>query len=168
MDEEILNEHPPSVTVGPSRLKSAVLGLVLLVCGVAIGSVTTAVMFNRGPWRELGKFGHAPDEIANRMKEKYNLSDEQAKQLMTIFEEHGDKLAQIRAEVQPRVDAEHEALQSAVEKILTPEQAADWRADFEKMRNSWRQRRGDISNASKHRHKMGPDDRPPHNGKDGE
>jgi hypothetical protein len=133
---------PPGVRRG--WLRNLALGLVLLLCGAAIGSVVTAVVVERGPFHGMKRPEHLSELIAHRIKTKYGLNDEQEQKLRGIFEEHGKKLADIRADVQPRVEAEHEALQKAVETVLTPEQASDWEKEFEQMRRAWHFRGGDA------------------------
>jgi hypothetical protein len=125
------------------RLRSLLLGVVLLACGAAIGSVTATVVIERQPPHGVRRGEHLPELIAQKMKDKYGLTDDQKLRLQAIFEEHGKRLSDIRAEVQPRVEAEHDALRKGVETVLTPEQAADWRNEFEQMRRPWHLRGSD-------------------------
>ncbi len=148
-----MSDHEPTlVSAEPParrrRSRSLLLGLVLLLCGAAIGGVTTALAL-RGPFMHgMPKPEELAQHMAHRMKIDYNLGDEQEQRLVAIFEEHGNKLMAIRSEVQPRVEAEHEALQAAVEQVLTPEQAADWRKEFEQKRRPWGPRKGDLPRGS--------------------
>lgn len=137
MVEQDREQAPASRRV---RLRSLVLGIVILLCGGAIGSVITALVIERAPSHGMRRPDHLPESIAQKMQEEYGLTDAQRQQLVTIFTEHGKKLADIRTEVQPRVEAEHEALRRAVDTVLTPEQAAQWREEFEQMRRPWRHR----------------------------
>lgn len=139
-------EQTPEILVAPVNrrlwVRSLVLGIVILVCGGVIGSVVTAVAIGHRQPPRTWRWDRLPEDIAKEMRGKYDLNQEQEQRLVTVFQEHREKLSGIRAEVQPRVEAEHEALRSAVEGILTPEQAAQWRTEFEQMRRPWHHREG--------------------------
>ena len=123
--------------------RSLLLGFVILLCGAAIGCVITALVIEKRPAH--GKRPpRMPEQIAEEMQREFNLNDEQTQQILAVFHEHWKKLSEIRAEVQPRVEAEHEALRATVESILTPEQAAQWRNEFEQVRRPWRHLQGDA------------------------
>ena len=120
-------------------LRSLLLGIVILICGSVIGSVTTAILLQ--PSSEHGHRGdRLPQNIAERMQKKYGLTDDQRQRLQVIFDEHIKKLSAIRTEIQPRMDAEQEALRQSVEPVLTPDQAKRWREEYENMRKQWHQR----------------------------
>ena len=138
MSDNELDETPQAVPRRRAWLPNLVLGLVILLCGVAMGSIVTAVVLRRPPMHGMRRPEQLPDKIASEMRVKYGLNDEQEQRLRVVFTEHGEKLSDIRAEVQPRVEAEHEALRRAIEGVLTPEQASRWREEFEKMRAPWR------------------------------
>ena len=128
--------------------RSLALGFVILLCGAVIGSVVTALVIEEKPAHGR-RPEWSPEQIAEKMQRKYNLTDDQAKQVLAVFQEHGKKLSEIRAEVQPRVEAEHEALRATVEGILTPEQAAQWRVEFEQMQRPWRHSSGESASSNK-------------------
>ncbi len=148
----MVENDPDEAPVAPvnrrARLRNLALGVIILLCGAAIGAVVTALVIERT--HGMHKGDRLPELIAARMQEKYNLTDAQRGQLQAIFEEHRKKLSDIRAEVQPRVEAEHEALRRAVDDVLTPEQAEDWQREFEQWRRPWRLRGGEPA---------GPDER---------
>ena len=122
-------------------IRSLLLCIVILICGMIIGGVTTAIFFHAAA--DHGHRGdHLPQSIAERMQKKYNLSDDQRQRLQVIFDEHIKKLSAIRTEIQPRMDAEQEALRQSVEPVLTPDQAKRWREEYETMRKQWHQRDG--------------------------
>jgi len=141
MAENDPDEAPIAPVNRRARLRSLVLGVIILLCGAAIGAVAAALVIERMHGMHRGD--RLPELIAARMQAKYNLTDAQRGQLQAIFEEHRKNLSDIRAEVQPRVEAEHEALRRAVDDVLTPEQAADWQEEFEKWRRPWHLRGGE-------------------------
>lgn len=140
--EQSSNEMPPLPAVRPPWVRSLLLGMAILICGAVIGGVVSAAMFRTPKAYEFRPGDRLPEDIAQRMRGKYQLSEEQTEKLRAVFEEHGEKLAEIRAEVHPRIEAEHEALRRAVEAVLSPEQAQAWREEFESMRRPWGPRGG--------------------------
>ena len=143
MVENGLEQTPVTPATRRPWVRSLILGVVILLCGVAIGSVVTAVVLKERPMHGTRRAGRLPERIAKQMQEKYGLTDAQEQQVLAIFQEHAKKLADIRAEVQPRVDVEHEALRRSVEAVLTPEQAAQWREEYERMQRLWHPRPGE-------------------------
>lgn len=138
-----MDPEPAPVPAVPSRsrVRGLILGFVILLCGGAIGSVTTAVVLARQqPPPDHRRPERGPESIVQRMQHQYDLTDEQARELEGIFKEHWEKLSEIRGQVQPLVETEYEALQRSVESVLTPEQASQWRPEFEKKRRYWRSR----------------------------
>jgi Spy/CpxP family protein refolding chaperone len=150
MNEHETQDAPMPPVLQRVWLRNLFLGLAILLCGMVIGSVMTAVMLlQEAPVRPEGwRPERMPERIAGEMREKYGLTEEQEAQLQTVFESHWKILSEIRAEVEPRVEAEHEALRKGVEAVLTPEQAAKWREEFEKMRSRWRPRGGGMPPSS--------------------
>src|SRR5690606_11847700 len=132
-DETGLAPTPPP-PYRPSWARNLATGFVILLCGIAIGGIGTAVFLNRDRDNGPRSSGRGPEHMVQRMQDEYGLSDDQVRQLQAVFKDHWEKLSAIRAEVQPRVDAEFGELQRTVESILTPSQAKEWRADFEQKR----------------------------------
>lgn len=135
-ERSLVETDAVSVLRRPWR-RNLALGLIILVCGAVIGSMITAVTLRRGPMHEMRRMEDLPQKIASEMRREFGLSAEQEQQLKGIFEEHGKKLSDIRREVQPRVESEHESLRKAVETVLTPEQAGKWQKKFDQMRKPW-------------------------------
>lgn len=128
------------------RVRGILLGFVILACGIAIGGTTAAVVLDRDDDPGARRSGvHGPDRIVQKMREEYGLTDDQTERLKTVFREHWERLSAIRAEVQPRVDAEYEEMKREVEAVLTPEQAREWRQEFERKQRFWRSRAGKSS-----------------------
>jgi Spy/CpxP family protein refolding chaperone len=145
MTENGLKELPVTPARRRPWVRSLVLGVVILLCGGAIGSVVTAVVLEQQPMHGMRRPDRLPQRIAEEMQRKYNLTDDQEQKILAIFEEHTNKLSAIRREVQPRVDAEHEAVRRSVEAVLTAEQAEQWRKEYEQMRRLWHPRPAESS-----------------------
>ena len=140
MPEDEVNAGPVTGQRRRGWVHGFVLGTVILACGIVIGGVGTAVFLSQRSTHAMRHGDGMPERIASDMQAKYGLTDAQKQQLVTVFAEHEKRFSQIRAEVAPRMDAEHEALRQGVEAILTPGQAEQWRAEFERVRRPWHSR----------------------------
>ena len=138
MNTETSNETPTPPRQCRTRWRMAISCVVILVCGALIGSVVTSVYYHHGHMPMMHSPERLPEHIARNMQKKYKLVDKQEQQLETIFKEHTKKIMEIRSEIAPRMEAEHEALQRSVEGVLTPQQAEQWRKEFDRMRRLWR------------------------------
>jgi len=143
MTDEIDEQEVQVAAPRRAWVRSLLFSMMILVCGAVIGGVATALFMQQNEPR----FGRRPENmaqyIADDMERKYSLTPEQKEKILAVFEEHSKKLGEIRAEVAPRVEAEFEAVRKSVETILTPEQAAAWSKEYEKMRSKWGHRGGD-------------------------
>lgn len=128
-------------------VRNLVFGIVILVCGAVIGSVTTAVAVEKWPSRGPHRRERIPESIAESMQRRYSLTDDQTCQVLEAFREHARRLSEVRAEVQPRLEAEHQALRQKMEGILTAEQAQEWRKEDDARWSRWRSRPGESRNA---------------------
>lgn len=137
------NSEHEFIEAAPSRawVRSLLFSMMILVCGAVIGSVGTAFYMKD---RDVPRPSHRPENmaqhIADDMERKYGLTSEQKQKVLSVMEEHSKKLAEIRAEVAPRIEAEFDEVRKSVETVLTPEQAQAWVPEYEKMRRKWRPR----------------------------
>lgn len=140
MEQNIANEIP--LVSGPRRpwLRSLLCGLAILVSGIVIGAVAAAVMLQNRPAKDSFFRERSPEKIAAHMQKEYGLDDDQKQKVQSVLADHMKRFSDMRSEMQPRIEAEHEAFRAAMEQVLTPEQAGRWRADFERMRRPWHDR----------------------------
>lgn len=152
MSEIIQDEAPEETPVTPAArrpwIHSVIYGVIILACGAAMGSVITAMVIERPAKHGPHRGGNLPEQIVQKMRQDYSLTPEQCQKLKGVFEEHVKSLSAVRSEVQPKMDAIHEALRNSVEGVLTPEQAARWREEYENMRRPWHQRDGGAPSAT--------------------
>jgi len=120
---------------GHPWLRSILLGSIILVCGMFIGGGITLYVATQRVMDAVQNPEKVPARVVARMQRNLDLTDEQAATLEGIIERHQNNLLAIRAEVQPRVKAELDALQREVEEILTPEQAERFRERLETLRS---------------------------------
>jgi hypothetical protein len=118
-------------------MRTVLLGVVILLCGMVIGGALTLhfrwprLLLARHAWERM------PEHIADRMRGELELTEEQQREIERILARHHGAMESIRTEVQPRVEAQIDSMRREVEAVLTLEQANRWSEHFERM-----QRRG--------------------------
>jgi hypothetical protein len=132
------NETTASITKPKRRwVRTLLLCVVLLLCGMVIGSGLTL----HGIWRHVSNVMHNPEEVSKkittRLTHKLNLTDEQAEQVGAIIEERHRNLNELRLETMPKIHAEFDRVDEEIAAILTPEQQAEWEEMRDRMRHRW-------------------------------
>jgi hypothetical protein len=79
----------------------------------------------------------AADRFAKRLKSKLDLTDEQAARVRSILARRQAALQTIRADVQPRVEAELDLARREISAELTPRQQPRWQAYFDDLHRQW-------------------------------
>lgn len=118
------------------------LGAVILLCGMAIGSGATVLWLRDRivPDRPRRKNVHAV--IAARLQRRLNLTDEQTRKVQKIFERRLQALRTLRQDMLPRFEAEHAKLRLEMKEVLTPAQFEQWDARFKSTREHMLRRSG--------------------------
>jgi len=137
LDDEAGTPIPSPAKPRRRRLMQILLSLVILSCGIAIGSAVTLNVV----WKRFVDGFQRPEEISGRVVGRMNryleLTDEQETQLEQIFKEHEKTIRDIRMEYQPLIRNEIESLEEKVKTVLTPDQAAKWEERFRGMKEMW-------------------------------
>lgn len=137
LDEEAGTPIPSPAKPRRRWLIQILLSLVILSCGIAIGSAVTLNVV----WKRFVDGFQRPEGITNRvvsrMKWTLELTPEQEEQIQQIFKEHEETIRAIRMEYQPFIQAEMESLEEKVKGVLTPEQAEEWGERFRGMEKMW-------------------------------
>lgn len=125
------DETPIPAPLPPRRsrkrmLISIFLGLVLLCCGMVIGSGATVYILSSRILEGIRNPDSLPDIAAQRMRYKLDLSDEQTEKIRAIFDTRKKEIFELRVRMQPKIEERIEELRAEVEAILTPEQAEKW------------------------------------------
>jgi Spy/CpxP family protein refolding chaperone len=114
--------------------RQVLLGLLILVCGIAIGAGGTVVLAKRvllGPQRKPPQqVGRA---LMQRLSGSLNLTPQQETQVREIMKRHFDRTAEIRAEARGEMEQELAAMRDEVAQVLTPEQQAKWQAHYQRL-----------------------------------
>jgi Spy/CpxP family protein refolding chaperone len=111
----------------------AIVGMVILICGVVIGwgaavlNLKDKMMMPPGPRPPT-------NEVVEDMVQRYNLTTEQAKKVEDAFSKRRETIQTIFDEFRRKREAEFQKLSADIKKILTAEQYAHWEQDFQRRR----------------------------------
>ena len=114
--------------------RTVLLGIVILVCGVAIGAGGTIVITRHLILHAIQHPEEAPQRITDRVRSKLGVSDEQAAQIKAILSKRQQAIHALRRQVQPQVEEELYQAREEVAALLKPEQADKWRKRFDRLR----------------------------------
>ena len=92
------------------------------VCGLAAGRVTAAP-------QSITALNQIPARVADRMERRFGLSRSQRDQIEQIGLAHQADLHRIRAQIAPEMRRELREIIEEMAAVLTPAQAAQWRAE---------------------------------------
>jgi hypothetical protein len=138
----MVEEARPSIpSTGKKRLSrrgrqiclQVVVGMIILVCGVIIGSgaavlrLKDEMVMRRGPFPPTRA-------VVDDMAARYDLTPEQIKQVEAAFEKSHEKLRTLIEESRRKNEAEFKTLSANIKKIFTPEQFERWEQDFKRRR----------------------------------
>lgn len=110
------------------------VSLLAFASGVVVGTAGTLHHVSTHLHRFLEDPEKIPDRIVAHLRRELGLSDEQAKQVLDIFERSHEQLRSIRKEVEPRIDVIVQGAFDEVSGTLKPEQQQAWRDWFDKMK----------------------------------
>jgi len=118
---------------GRQIIAQVAVGLIILVCGIIIGS-GAAVLRLKG--KVVMPPGPRPPtrEVVEDMAARYNLTPEQAKKVEAAFEKRRETLQSTFEELRRKSEAEFKTLSAEIKKILTPAQYERWEQDFKRRR----------------------------------
>lgn len=124
--------------------RPAILSAVILASGCVIGAASASLAARQStafapadstrPVEELGS------AIAERMRDRLQLTDAQVDAMRTALEERLRLIAALRAELGQRMAAEQGTLDMEIRGVLTEEQYGKWRQILDEARASRRQR----------------------------
>jgi uncharacterized protein YneF (UPF0154 family) len=108
--------------------------LIILVCGILIGSGGTIYFLSSRIMEGIHNPEVFPKRAVERMSARLNLNQEQADNILSIFEQRKDQFELYLADIQPRMKDEIDTLEKEVEAFLTPEQAVVWKKRMDMIR----------------------------------
>ncbi len=110
------------------------LGLVILVCGIMIGSAGTVFVARRAMLHAVRHPEEMPRRAATRLASRLDLTDEQRARIEGILRTRLRKLGEIRDRLRPHMDRELDALREEIADVLDENQERRWREDFRRLR----------------------------------
>ena len=120
-----------------SATKTTVVAVLVLVLTFTAGFVA-GVAVHRVLQRERHVPRHAATMMAGHLDRRLDLTDQQRAQVEAILVRRHARINEMWSGMHPRVNAEVEATNAEIAKVLTPEQ----RAKFETLKMRMRHRRG--------------------------
>lgn len=128
-----------SLTPTPRRRRWPVvlLCVVLFLLGGITGAGLTAIFAIREARFVIRHPEVVPARATARLRRALDLSDDQAAQIQQILQKRQANLQGIRRDVEPRVNAELDALRSEIAAVLNPLQAKKWHRLFDDKRAAW-------------------------------
>lgn len=132
----------PAEQTLPTRRRRAfwrhlILSIVILVCGMMIGSALTARVLWTRVTDMIQHPEHVPDRIAYHIKIFLGLNDEQVKEVKEVIVVHQRRVNGLRRVLYPQMQTELDTLRDDIAAALTPEQAQRWTKHFERLRARW-------------------------------
>ena len=119
-----------------SRHWKAALAVSLLAfaSGAVVGVAATLHYESNNLPRFMTNPDGMPERIVAHLRGELGLSDDQAKQVLQIFERGHGRLRAMRAEVEPRINVIVQDTFNEVSRVLNPDLQEAWRNWFEKMK----------------------------------
>jgi len=121
-------------------LKSAALGVAILLAGVFIGSGATLLLTKKQAPSPRG-MEFINERMINSMKEQLELTESQEKQIKLICDEHFKAFAKIREEARPMIEKEINQFNEQVKAVLDAQQRQDWERVIEQFRERFKSHR---------------------------
>jgi len=136
-----MNDDQITAVSGPvpkrSRRRMVIYGAALLLCGTIIGAGAMATVLWERFQHSVRDPKRMPERIVDSMREGLKLSDAQADRIEAILERHHDEFDAIRREMEPRIQAHMDQVNTEIQEVLTPQQREEWERRFVRERHRW-------------------------------
>lgn len=119
------------------RLRSVLLGLLILVTGIAVGAGSTALIIHRIVLNTVKHPELIPDKITERIKSKLDLTEDQAREINSIIKKRQKAIQAIRRHFQPKIEKELEETKEEIASRIPPDKAKQFRDRFEYLKRNW-------------------------------
>jgi len=120
-----------------ARWPQFLMALVIFVCGAVLGGSGALILEKKIILHSLQHPEEFPAKLAGQMQDKLDLTDEQTERILEILTHRQKRLQRLQREVQPRFEAEFEAVQAEIDQVLDPEQAETYNAWFQQVKKAW-------------------------------
>lgn len=128
---------PPAPRLRRHWWVSLLLSLVIFGSGFVAGGATALVVARNRILYAVHHPEEAPARITSHLRRTLDLSDDQAAKVETILQKRQAAFQALRAEVQPRVMAELDQVETEVAGVLDDAQREKWHRRFGELRETW-------------------------------
>jgi DNA-binding NarL/FixJ family response regulator len=119
------------------RWRTALMALVIFLAGAVVGGGLTVVTIVHRVRDALAHPEQAPQRISAHLARSLDLNDEQTQRVRQILTERQRALMALRAQMQPRVQAELELAFEQINQTLNSHQQQRWRRLFDDLTSKW-------------------------------
>lgn len=130
-------ESSPALPPPPARHRrrwvTALFVALVFISGVLVGGAGVVLFVARQARHAQLHPNEIPDRVTARLARKLDLTESQQAQVKSIFLSHRDRIAEIRRDVQPRVERELSDIRSEIAVALTDEQREKWDHMFDEL-----------------------------------
>lgn len=125
--------------IAPRRRRwvSILISLVLLGSGAILGAGVTVLVIVRQVQYRIHHPEQFPRLMANRMSRRLDLNADQHTQVERILREHQRALMTLRQQMQPRLEAELDAIRSDIAGVLNANQREEFEDWLSRLRRNW-------------------------------
>jgi hypothetical protein len=116
-------------------LRSLVCGMVILMCGMVIGGSAVGWFVHARVMELIHTPEIVPEHITEAMERRLGLTEQQADEVLAIYNKYLERFLERRRQLRPQVEADIEALHSEITAVLSPEQNKKWSKRFEKIKS---------------------------------
>lgn len=135
-----LSTHPQPTVSPPTRRRTWlrwVLTAVIFFSGCFVGIGGTLIVVRQQTLLSIHNPETIPARVTARLRGPLGLSDDQAKQVESIFRKRQQSLQHIWQKFQPEFDGELNQLESEVSHVLDEHQRSRWERVFDHVRRTW-------------------------------
>lgn len=119
------------------RFKSIALSLVILLCGVIIGSGLTILFLRSHILSILDNPSHLTELAANRLAARLGLEEDQRAAVYQILQERQESLQKIRATIWPEIEAQNKETYDRISALLNEDQQAELAEMYAYLEEVW-------------------------------
>ncbi len=113
------------------------VSLLAFASGAVVGVAGTLHFVSNNLHRFIENPEKMPERMVAHLRRELHLGDEQAAQILAIFEHSQQQLRSIRKDVEPRIDLIVQGTFDEVSRTLKPEQQQPWKDWFDMMKRKF-------------------------------
>ena len=115
-------------------LRSLLCGVLILVCGMVIGGATVGWFVHNRVMELIHTPEILPEHLTGAMQRHLGLTDEQADEVLVIYNKYLERFLERRQQMRPLVEQDLASLHEEITQVLTPSQAEKWSKRFKKIK----------------------------------